>query len=231
MSDETNAGSLRPSGALGTEEDMKAFFEAYDTRKRAEDAEEKLEADAKELLTNRVSVAAIALTLLLSFIGFARENRSSASEAAALAAQRAKADLEAEWGYYATRAAERASYRLADETLMREVLVLADSDPRLGEAAVHHASYATRIEAIDDANRLVFFSIQDSERERLKQLRTGAKLDKQISRYDMGTQVLTLALVVISVTLLANRTWLFWLGLLIATIGAAIAVDGYFMWL
>jgi hypothetical protein len=49
-----------------------------------------------------------------------------------------------------------------------------------------------------------------------------------VDRYDMGTRVRTLALVLVSVTILANRSVLFWIGSFIAAIGAFIAIGGYF---
>jgi len=45
----------------------------------------------------------------------------------------------------------------------------------------------------------------------------------------MGIRTLTLALVLISVTLLVDRSYLFWFGLLVAAIGAALGVTGYFL--
>ncbi len=45
----------------------------------------------------------------------------------------------------------------------------------------------------------------------------------------MGIRTLTLALVLISVTLLVDRDYLFWFGLGIAAIGAALGVTGYFL--
>jgi hypothetical protein len=45
----------------------------------------------------------------------------------------------------------------------------------------------------------------------------------------MGIRTLTLALVLISVTLLVDRGYLFWFGLAIAAIGAVLGVTGYFL--
>lgn len=208
--------------------DVERVLERYDARRRAEDAAAHEKSALKEELTNRVSIAAIALTMLMSFLGFARSERNGAATAATTESQHAKADGEADWAYYQTRRAERASYQLADETLGRESAALPEGDPRLLEAEVHHAEYAARIAAIDDGNRQIFYSIQDLGRVRLIQARAAARIERKVDRYDMGTRVLTLALVLLSVTLLANRRSLFWVALVTALAGAAIAVLGYF---
>ena len=45
----------------------------------------------------------------------------------------------------------------------------------------------------------------------------------------MAIRTLTLALVLISVTLLVDRAYLFWFGLTVAAIGAAFGMTGYFV--
>ena len=225
MSDETSSGS---EAGTHTAQHIEAVLEKYDARRRAEDAADKEKAAEKEGLTNRVSIAAIAVTMLMSFLNFARTERAGASANATTDAQHAKADAESDWAYYQTRNAERASYQLADETLSREANALQDGDPRTREAEVHHVEYATRISAIDDGNRQVFFSIQELERRRIVQMREAARIDRKVGRYDMGTRVLTLAVVLLSVTLLANRRFLFWVAVATALVGAVIAVAGYF---
>lgn len=216
----------------GEEEDVvdeiEHILERYDAKRRAEDAVEKEQVARKEELTGRVSVAAIALTMLMSFLGFARAERQEASDNAKTDALQAKADSEADWAYYQTRSAERASYRLADETLSQQSARLRETDLRLRDAEVHHAEYATRIAAIDHGNRRVFYSIQDLVRRRILKTREMNRLDRMVDRYDMGTRVLTLALVLLSVTLLANRRSLFWIALVVALLGATIAIAGYF---
>ncbi len=209
-------------------DEIEAILERYDQKRRAEDAQEKAEATLKEQLTGRVSIAAIALTMLMSFLGFARAERQEASDNAKTDALQAKADAEADWAFYQTRSAERASYRLADETLSQQSARLREGDPRLRDAEVHHARYASRISAIDHGNRRVFYSIQDLVRRRILKTREMNRLDRMVDLYDMGTRVLTLALVLLSVTLLANRRSLFWIGIVVALFGAAIAVAGYF---
>ena len=75
----------------------------------------------------------------------------------------------------------------------------------------------------------MFFVIGDLERRQIQALRQADHIDGKIARYDMGIRVLTLALVILSVTLLANQRHLFSAAVIIAFIGAAISVSGYFM--
>jgi hypothetical protein len=52
---------------------------------------------------------------------------------------------------------------------------------------------------------------------------------RRATRYDMAIRTLTLALVLISVTLLVTRKYLFWFGVFVASIGALLGVTGYFL--
>jgi len=207
-------------------EDMLARKDAREAQDKAED---KAKAQRKEKLTSRVSIAAICLTMLMSFLNFARTERGNAQAAATSAAAKAKSDSDSDWAYYQTRMAERSGYVLADDALRRDTVDLPDSDPRVGLAAAHHADYAARIGAIDRTNRQLFFVVQDLERQWVRLSRTAEDIGRKVAWYDMGTRVLTLAVVLLSVTLLANRAYLFWIGISVALVGAAIAVNGYFL--
>ena len=191
--------------------------------------DERARSAAKEELASRVSIAAIALTMLMSFLGFARSERDDALRAARTAAATAKRDVEANWTLCQTKAAERASYVLAEDALTRDAAGLRDDDPRLRAANMNHVEYAQRITAIDNQTRQIFFVIQDLDARNIEKLRLAEHLDKKIEQYDMGTRVLTLALVILSVTLLANQAKLFWAAVMIAFVGAGIAISGYFL--
>ncbi len=204
-------------------------IERLDARDRAEQAEEKRKAAEKEWMSTRVSVAAIALTMLMSFLNFARSERDDAQKALRQQATRAQREIDANWTLYQTRQSERSGFVRADDSLMREVTGLADGDARLRLAELHHVEYASRVASLDNENRRVFFVIQSLEREQILALRQAEHIDDKIGRYDMGTRVLTLALVILSLTLLANRRQLFYAAVLIAFIGAGIAVGGYFL--
>jgi hypothetical protein len=198
-----------------------------DERDRAEQAHEKARAALKERLSNRVSVAAIALTMLMSFLNFARSERDDAAHAERTMADKAKRESEANWTLYQTRSTERSGYVVAEDLLTREVAALPDSDPRVRVAELNHVEYATRIASLDNENRRVFFVIEDLERTYIQALRRADHIDRKIERYDMGTRILTLALVILSVVLLASQEQLFWVAVLISFIGAGVAVSGY----
>lgn len=204
-------------------------IERLDARDRAEQAEEKRKSSAKERMSTRVSIAAIALTMLMSFLNFARAERDDAQKALRNQATRAQREIDANWTLYQTRQSERAGYVRSDDGLMREVTGLVDGDARLRLAQLNHVEYASRVAALDNENRRVFFVIESLEREQTLALRQAEHIDEKISRYDMGTRVLTLALVILSLTLLANKQHLFNAAVLIAFIGAGIAVSGYFL--
>ena len=201
----------------------------YDEARVAREAPDREKAKRKERLTSRVSIAAISLTMLMSFLNFARTERDHASGSAKGEASGARANAEANWQHYQTTTAERANYRVADDALVQSVSTLPDEDPRVGVAHVQHIEYESRIRAIDRENQQIFFLVQDLERRAVIASRNAEGIDRGIARYDLGARVLTLALVLLSVTLLANRSYLFWVGIGVAAVGAAIAVNGYFV--
>jgi hypothetical protein len=204
-------------------------IERLDARDKAEQAHEKELAARKEQLSNRVSIAAIALTMLMSFLNFARSEREDAGKALRGEAAKAQREIDANWNLYQTRSSERSGYMRAEDQLMREVAAMPEADPRLRIAELNHVEYASRVTALDNENRRVFFVIEDLERKQILASRQAQHIDDKLERYDMGTRVLTLALVILSVTLLANQRHLFSAALVIAFIGAGIAISGYFM--
>jgi hypothetical protein len=179
--------------------------------------------------TSRVSIAAFTLTMLLSFLGFVRAANDSTSTGLRNAAGKANDDIAGEWSLYQTRTAQRTGYEVARDSLTRESLGLPAGDPRLRLARFSYADYGQSIRRLDRENRQVFFVIQDLTTSAMHDLRDAANHDRQTYWYDMGTRTLTLALVLISVTLLAHRDYLFWLGLFVALAGAAVAINGYFL--
>ncbi len=100
---------------------------------------------------------------------------------------------------------------------------------RLRLAELNHTEYATRIGALERQCRRVFFVVQDLERLKIVKLREVARIEEKVRRYDMGARVLMLALVILSITLLANQRQLLFSAILLAMVGAGIAVSGYFM--
>jgi hypothetical protein len=49
------------------------------------------------------------------------------------------------------------------------------------------------------------------------------------ARYELGSKIITLALILLSVTILSNRLWLFWGGITLGAIGVLAAFDGYLL--
>ncbi len=82
---------------------------------------------------------------------------------------------------------------------------------------------------LDEDNRQVFHRIQNLDMRVYMTQMSADHHHRRTQRYDMGIRTLTLALVLISVTLLVDRSYLFWFGLLVAGIGAALGVTGYFL--
>jgi hypothetical protein len=208
---------------------VEAAIRRLDERDKATEHIEKEKAARKEGLSTRVSVAALALTMLMSFLGFAHGERDDAAKDARRIADSAKRDMEDDWSLYQARASERAGYVVAQDGLMREAQALAPSDPRLRLYDLNHVEYANRITQVDNEARHLFFTIQALGRTRILKQREADHIDDQIARYDMGTRILTLALIILSVVLLANQERLFWIAVLIAFAGAGVAVSGYLL--
>ena len=200
------------------------------------EAERKLEAAAaakaaatKAAVGRRVSIAALLLTMMLSFLGFVRAQSDSAETDAKAIVQQSRNDAATEWALYQTKTSQRSGFIEAEDMLAREVLSLASSDPRRRLARFHHHEYEARVRALDQDNRQVFHRIQALESRAYVAQKNADHHDRRTKRYDMGIRTLTLALVLISVTLLVDRSYLFFFGLLVAAIGAAFGVTGYFL--
>jgi hypothetical protein len=200
------------------------------------EAQRKLEADKaaatakhKEGINRQVSIAALLLTMMLSFLGFVRAQSDSDASADKAVALQSKNDQSTEWSLYQVRTAQRASFVVAEDDLARAVLGLAAGDPARRLARFHHHEYEAKVRALDDENRRVFHHIQGLARREYLALRDAAHHDAQTDRYDMGIRTLTLALVLISVTLLVDRAYLFWFGLAVSALGAGFGISGYFL--
>ena len=200
------------------------------------EAQRKKEADAAEIAavhknqtTRRVSISALLLTMMLSFLGFVRAQTDSTQSDDKAAAQQTRDAAATEWALYQTKTAQRSGFIEAEDTLAREVLSLKPDDPRRRLARFHHHEYEAKVRLIDDENRRVFHRIQSLDRQTYLSQRDANEQAKHEDRYDMGIRTLTLALVLISVTLLVDRSYLFWFGLAVAGIGAVFGVTGYFL--
>src|ERR1700689_3218279 len=110
---------------------------AIETAMARLEAERKSEADAaaaasrhKEATTRRVSISALLLTMMLSFLGFVRAQTDTNEGDDKLVAQQGRNDVATEWALYQTKTAQRSGFVAAEDTLSREVLSLSATDPR-----------------------------------------------------------------------------------------------------
>jgi hypothetical protein len=183
----------------------------------------------KAAISRRVSISALLLTMMLSFLGFVRAVSDSADADDKLVVQQTSNAAATEWSLYQTKTAQRSGFIEAEDTLAREVLSLPANDPRRRLARFHHHEYEAKVRTLDDENRQVFHRIQSLNLRNYYAQRDEEHHHRRTERYDMGIRTLTLALVLISVTLLVDRAYLFWFGLLVAAIGATLGVTGYFL--
>jgi hypothetical protein len=205
---------------------------------REEVAHQKIEAQAREEreaiadeLKNRVSVAAIILTTALSFIGNVKGDRAESAsgfKAAASEARRQGAEL---WAYYQTKLSERTSLELARDRvrldLARRRLTRDDPEARLD--AFRLTGYEERIRDFDAETQRVFYRVQDLERLEDVSQRATSEPSRAVSRYELGGKLITLALILLSVTILSNRRYLLWAGVTLGIIGLLVALDAYLL--
>jgi hypothetical protein len=183
----------------------------------------------KDASTQRVSISALLLTMMLSFLGFVRAQSDKDANDDKTVATQSRNDAATEWSLYQTKTAQRSGLQEAEDALSREVLSLPPADPRRRLARFHHREYEAKIRQLDDESGQVFVTIQGLNRREYLSLKDAEHHDRRTDRYDMGIRTLTLALVLISVTLLVDQALLFWFGLLVAAIGAAFGVTAYFL--
>jgi hypothetical protein len=197
--------------------------------RKAEHDEAATAARRKELVSQRVSIAALLLTMMLSFLGFVRAGEDSASNDDKTTVQQGKNDAASEWALYQTKQAQRTGLVEAEDAIERSVLGMRVDDPGRRLARFHHREYEAKVRLVDDENRQVFHRIQSLNQRTYLAQDDADEHDRRKDRYDMGIRTLTLALVLISVTLLVDRDYLFWFGLVVAAIGAILGVTGYFL--
>ncbi len=207
---------------------------------REEVAQQKADAQARgereayvEELKNRVSVAAIILTTALSFIGNVKGDRADAAggyKAAASEARRQGAEL---WAYYQTKLSERTSLELARDRVRLDLARrgLSREDPEAKLDAFRLTGYEERIRDFDAETQRVFYRVQDLERQEDVSQRAASEPGRSVFRYELGSKLITLALILLSVTILSNKRYLLWAGVLLGSIGLAVALDAYFLFL
>ncbi len=233
MTDDTQSADTSADRLSASVDEIERAIENAMARLEAErKAEATAAADAaerKSSVSRRVSIAALLLTMMLSFLGFVRAGEDNTSNDDKVVVQQSKNDAASEWALYQTKQAQRTSLVEAEDAIERAVLGMRADDPGRRLARFNHREYAAKVRLVDNENRQVFQRIQSlNRREYLAQVDADHH-DRRKSRYDMGIRTLTLALVLISVTLLVDRDYLFWCGLLTAAIGAVLGVTGYFL--
>jgi hypothetical protein len=186
---------------------------------------------AADALKNRVSVAAIILTTALSFIGNVKNDRSDASTSAksqAEAARRQGAEL---WAYYQTKLAERTSLELARDRVRLDLARrgLDRRDPAAKLDVFKLVNYEEHIRDFAEETERVFFRVQDLERIEDLSQRRAFEPARSARRYDLGGKLITLALILLSVTILSNKQWLLFAGIALGALGLLVALDGYFL--
>ena len=220
------AGTPKP----GDTEEMRILREEV-AHERAQEGIRDAREKRTEVLKNRVAVAAIILTTAMTFIGTIRGNRAEAivhSKEAAEAARSQGAEL---WAYYQTKLAERTSLELANDRLRFDAQKrgLSETDPTIELESLKRTEYEQRIRDFDADTQQVFYRVQELERAEDAAERGRIEPTRAVSRYDLATKLITLALILLSVTILSNRAWLFIAGLVLGTFGILLAFNAYLL--
>ena len=224
---------VKPGSATGSIDELETLLERamarLETERKSGADQAATAAATKEAGNRRVSIAALLLTMMLSFLGFVRANEDGAIGVDKVVALQSNNDAATEWTLYQTKIAQRSSYHEAQDALAREALSIPAADPRRRLGRFHHREYELKVRQLDDENRQVFYVIQELRRREYHATKDAEHHGRRTTRYDMAIRTLTLALVLISVTLLVTRKYLFWFGLFVASIGALLGVTGYFL--
>jgi hypothetical protein len=185
----------------------------------------------QEELKNRVSVAAIVLTTALSFIGNVKGDRNEAAGAAKGAAESARRQSAELWAYYQTAAAARTSMEIARDRIRLDLSRrgLSRDDPQVKLDALKLTDYEERVRDFDRQTQQVFYRVQELEAQEDVQHRRSLEPSRAAVRYELGGKLITLALILLSVTILSGKRWLLWAGIALGAIGLLVALDGYFL--
>ena len=196
------------------------------------EAERRAEREATtEQLKNRVSVAAIILTTALSFIGNVKSDRSDAAGSARAAAESARRQGAELWAYYQTKLAEKTSLEMARDGIRLDLARrgLQPRDPQAKLDVLKLTGYEERIRDFDAETERVFFRVQDLEAQEDVQQRSAMEPSRSAFRYELGGKLITLALILLSVTILSSKRYLLWAGVALGAIGLLVALDAYFL--
>lgn len=200
-------------------------------QQKADKAQRDLREAESEELKNRVSVAAIILTTALSFIGNVKGDRADAASGFKAEAADARRQAAEVWAYYQTKLAERTELTLARDRVRLDLARrgLSRDDPQAKLDTFKLTGYEERIRDFDAETRRVFYRVQDLEREEDVSQRASIEPGRAVARYDLGSKLLTLALILLSVTILSEKRYLLWAGVALGSIGLLLALNGYFL--
>src|SRR3954466_8100403 len=183
----------------------------------------------EEELKNRVSVAAIVLTTALSFIGNVKSDRNDAAGSAKGAAEAARRQAAELWAYYQTALAARTTMEVARDRIRLDLSKrgLSRDDPEARLDALKLTDYEERVRDFDRQTQQVFYRVQELEAQEDVQQRRSVEPSRAVFRYELGGKLITLALILLSVTILSGKRWLLWAGVGLGSIGLLTAFDGY----
>lgn len=186
-----------------------------------------------ERLKNRVSVAAIVLTTALSFIGNVKSDRNDASNSAKSAAEAARRQSAELWAYYQTKVSERTSLELSRDRIRLDLSRrgISRHDPEVRLDGLKLTGYEERIRDFDRDTQQVFYRVQELEAQEDVQQRRSVEPARSAVRYELGGKLITLALILLSVTILSGKRWLLWAGIALGALGLCTAFDGYLLFL
>jgi hypothetical protein len=223
-----------PAGGARREDSEETRLLREEVQLERDEAHKRDEREAfADLLKNRVSVTAIILTTALSFIGNVKGERNDAAGSAKAEAESSRRQGAELWAYYQTKLSERTVLETARDRVRLDLSKrgLLRSDPEAKLDALKLVGYEERIRDFGDETQRVFYRVQDLEVLEDVSQRRALEPARAAKRYELGSKLITLALILLSVTILSNKGWLLWAGIALGSIGLLVALDGYFLFL
>ncbi len=205
----------------GSREETALLREEVARQKRESEAREVREARSEQL-KNRVSVAAII------HVRSDRSDTAGSARATAESARRQGAEL---WAYYQMKMAEKASTEIARDRIRLDLAArgIQREDQKARLDVLKLTGYEERIRDFDTETQRVFFRVQDLEAQEDVQQRAAIEPSHSAYRYELGGKLITLALILLSVTILSGKRYVLVAGVALGAIGLLVALDGYFL--
>src|SRR5258708_3405629 len=111
----------------------------------------------------------------------------------------------------------------SEETRLRR------GDPEAKLDAFKVTGYDERIRDFDTETQRVFYRVQDLERQEDVSHRAAIEPARAVFRYELGSKLITLALILLSVTILSSKRYLLSVRVTLGSIRLAVALNGYFL--